>query len=132
MPNGILERIEEKQDKILALLSGQVVAGGASEVENTKTPVSPIQQPTSIQEKVEADPYAGVDVDGVTWDARIHSKAKEPKATTGANKGRWKRRKGINDMLYAKVMEELKAKAAEALANPTGPFFLGRYSNRCI
>lgn len=78
--------------------------------------------------ETETDPYAGVDADGVVWDARIHSKAKEPKSTTT---GKWKRRKGIKDELYDEVLAELKERnsqmdevlTADLPSSVNGPFF---------
>ncbi len=112
MSKGLLERIEEKLDYVITLLSSATEVAGEPVVVKNNTPFEPISAPSTTAETPVADvsdPYAGVDAEGVPWDKRIHSKAKDPKAATGARKGCWKRRKGISDELYDQVMAELKA-----------------------
>ena len=95
--SGILERIETKLDVLIAKLSTPVEPVIA---DVAITPVETVE----LVEVITADPYEGVDVDGVVWDKRIHSKAKEPKSVTT---GKWKRKKGITDKLYDDVTAEL-------------------------
>ena len=123
--SGILERIETKLDVLIAKLSTPVEPVKA-DVTTTTTPVETVE----LVEVITADPYEGVDCDGVVWDKRIHSKAKEPKSVTT---GKWKRKKGITDKLYDDVTAELQAspeeevvvaqsnELAEALATPIPP-----------
>jgi len=112
MSQGILERVETKLDLLIELIS----KGGALPTATAETigeASTVLQQPTSLAEKAATgseDPYAGVDKDGVPWDARIHSKAKEP---ISATTGKWKRKKGITDILYTDVTAELQAAAYE-------------------
>ena len=46
----------------------------------------------------------GLDVEGVPWDERIHASTKGR-----TKKGKWKRRKGIEDSTYLKITNELKS-----------------------
>jgi len=124
MSQGILERVETKLDLLIELISkgGALPTATAETIGEANTV---LQQPTSLAEKAATgseDPYAGVDKDGVPWDARIHSKAKEPRSATT---GKWKRKKGIQDKLYTDVTAELQAAAEERadLIGSQGPFF---------
>jgi len=133
--SGILERIETKLDVLIAKLSTP-----ATPVKADVTTTTTFAEKAELVEVVTADPYEGVDVAGVVWDKRIHSKAKEPKSVTT---GKWKRKKGITDKLYDDVTAELAMvyitppanevlysesepvapsnELAEALATPTAP-----------
>jgi len=138
--SGILERIETKLDQLIAVLADGVTlptataelldAGQAVPVD-TRCPAQIDQDQADAEEST--DPYAGVDKDGVAWDARIHSKAKEPKSETT---GKWKKRKGLKDGVYDKIMAELKATAEERSdLTANGPFFwvdtVTNVSNTC-
>lgn len=131
--SGILERIETKLDTVIELLSD----GKPTLADVTQQPTSLLEQAVAdATTETGADPYAGVDADGVRWDKRIHSKAKEPIAATT---GKWKRKKGITDKLYEDVMAELKAAEEEEehadLIESQGPFFwmdtVTNVSNTC-
>jgi len=60
-----------------------------------------------------SSPSLLLDTDGVTWDERIHSGNKK----TAAKTGKWMKRRGVSDDLYATVTAELKA-AADVPAPP--------------
>lgn len=90
------------------------------------TPTELAAQPASAVTAEAPAPQlaAGIelDVDGVPWDARIHSDAAEPKTATG----RWKRRRGIEQELYDSVTAELKLLASGKVGTaelpvPTAP-----------
>ena len=102
-----LRRLEDKLDELLnrSVISSSVEVALTSE-ESTLIDSRPL--PIVVEETISTDPYAGVDKDGVIWDIRIHSKAKEPKSVTT---GKWKRKKGITDELYECVTVELKSSA---------------------
>ena len=62
-----------------------------------------------------------VDSEDLPWDARIHSETKAKLAN-----GNWRRRRNVDDSLYERVIEELKATMAlpgtEIAANPSVTF----------
>lgn len=63
-----------------------------------------------------------IDVDGVPWDARIHSDAAEPKTQAG----RWKKKRGVDTEEYDRITRELQLLASgkvgtEELPIPTLP-----------
>ena len=63
-----------------------------------------------------------IDVDGVPWDARIHSDAVEPKTQAG----RWKKKRGVDAEEYDRITRELQLLASgkvgtEELPIPTLP-----------
>ena len=63
-----------------------------------------------------------IDVDGVPWDARIHSDAVEPKTQAG----RWKKKRGVDAEEYDRITRELQLLASgkvgtEDLPIPTLP-----------
>lgn len=62
----------------------------------------------------ESEPGTGLDVDGIPWDERIHSTNK-----TKTDDGRWRRKRGIDNDEYKRVVAELKL--AQAGPVPTGP-----------
>lgn len=63
-------------------------------------------------------PTPAVDVDGVPWDSRIHSDAQ----VKLDKQGRWKKRRGVQPMVYSQVMAELRAVvAAEPAVAPPPP-----------
>jgi hypothetical protein len=148
--SGILERLETKMDKLIELIGKGTSAEIGKAMDDLTSPevtaqagehVAPItvQEGQTVEVTVSNDPYAGVDKDGVEWDARIHSKAKEPKSVTT---GKWKRKKGISDDLYNNTMAELKASATNfadahvpVTATTEGPFFwmdtATKVSNTC-
>lgn len=49
-----------------------------------------------------------IDVDGVPWDARIHSDAAEPKTQAG----RWKKKRGVDTEEYDRITRELQLLAS--------------------
>ena len=49
-----------------------------------------------------------IDVDGVPWDARIHSDAAEPKTQAG----RWKKKRGVDAEEYDRITRELQLLAS--------------------
>lgn len=49
-----------------------------------------------------------IDVDGVPWDARIHSDAAEPKTQAG----RWKKKRGVDAKEYDRITRELQLLAS--------------------
>ena len=49
-----------------------------------------------------------IDVDGVPWDARIHSDAAEPKTQSG----RWKKKRGVDTEEYDRITRELQLLAS--------------------
>lgn len=57
-----------------------------------------------------------VDVDGVPWDGRIHSRAK-----TKINSGQWKRKRGVPEELISQVHNELKGAGAAPAPVPGAP-----------
>ena len=137
--SGILERLETKMDKLIALIgNGTTAEIGKAMDELATPPEAEFTAEQAVAHKGNADenpmdivdPYAGTDKDGVTWDVRIHSKAKEPKSVTT---GKWKRKKGIQDELYNTVTAELQAVASEP--STEGPFFwqdtVTKVSNTC-
>ena len=52
-----------------------------------------------------------IDVDGVPWDARIHSDAAEPKTQAG----RWKKKRGVDAEEYDRITRELQLLAAQQI-----------------
>lgn len=61
-----------------------------------------------------------LDVNGVPWDARIHSDAAERKTA----KGEWKKRKGVDDLTRTTVHNELLAMMAAKIGNAGSPSLL--------
>lgn len=49
-----------------------------------------------------------IDIDGVPWDARIHSDAAEPKTQAG----RWKKKRGVDTEEYDRITRELQLLAS--------------------
>ena len=66
--------------------------------------------PDAEIEKIEAliNPKLEIDVDGVPWDARIHSDAAEPKTQAG----RWKKKRGVDVEEYDRITRELQLLAS--------------------
>lgn len=103
--SGILERIEAKQDQILAMLtktmSSETITPILSETITSLLPeVSTLK--TDTGEIV-------FDDCGIPWDERIHSSNKK---RTKDGKGSWSRRKNITDAEYTRVSAELREKYA--------------------
>ena len=99
--SGLLEQLLERMERLETLLTAST---------SEDVPSAPVVEQTTgavatITTTVEADPYAGVDADGVVWNKDIHSKAAEPKAASG----KWKRRKGVSDEVFDTAMAELKS-----------------------
>lgn len=72
---------------------------------------------TAPDDAIEITPPGGVvvDINGIPWDARIHS-AKKTRTKDGA----WREKRGVDSALVAKITEELKAVMAIP-APPDGP-----------
>ncbi len=135
--SGILERIEAKIDSLTATLTAAGIdcSAVAQLADDTKSvavtsdaaivgtiAAAAVSAGSTINGAItgvitsgdaSTGPYDGVDAEGVIWDKRIHSKAKEPKSATT---GKWKRRKGIADELYNQILDELKSSAPAAPA----------------
>lgn len=63
----------------------------------------------------EGDVAGKFDVDGLPWDERIHSSNKQK-----TDKGKWRKRRGITDELWDRVVAEIRTKKqnAEAAVSP--------------
>ncbi len=97
------------------------VGPGNSWVEQTGEDAS--SEPTAAQMGESAPPPpppaatdGAVDSKGIPWDARIHS---ESKATVAD--GSWRKRRGVDDAVFAEVMAELTAGASGNDAAPPPP-----------
>ena len=144
--SGILERIETKLDRLIAVLAdgvtlptatAELLDAGQGLSDNEAGNSAQLEENKQHAPAASIDPYAGVDKDGVTWDARIHSKADVPKSVTT---GKWKMRRGLQPGVYDNIMAELKASAANfedahVPVNENGPFFwmdtATKVSNTC-
>lgn len=74
--------------------------------------------PAAEQLATPADgPHAGLDADGLPWDARVHSSAVEPKTKDG----KWKRKRGVPDDLVRAVEAELRGAAVTADSGGADP-----------
>lgn len=67
----------------------------AGAVFGASTPSNPPEQVTTVSDQIDAD--------GLPWDARIHAGTKTKNAD-----GRWKRRKGVDDADYQRIVGELR------------------------
>lgn len=114
MTQGILERIEAKQDQILEILTQQTVLPTVEETvdlsgdEPVPTPSTPPVPEVAACDDVE------LDSDGVPWDERIHSSSKK---RSKGGKGPWVKRKNLPDGLHKQVTEELKKSVSAPAAN---------------
>lgn len=134
---GILERIEEKLDQIIAGLpaaSGAVLQAAvttetsgksstASAASNAPTaesaPVAPASQnaPATNADNESASADVELDASGLPWDARIHTKMKSKKRDNT-----WKNIRGVDKTLLAQVEAELREKYPVTTGNaPAAP-----------
>ena len=81
------------------LVESQVLTGDVPTVEAEQIAE---QLPPAMKATLE------IDVDGVPWDARIHSDAVEPKTQAG----RWKKKRGVDADEYATITRELQLLAS--------------------
>lgn len=70
-------------------------------------------------EKKTDDRFSGLDEDDLPWDERIHSKADEPKYKSGANKGKWKARKGVDPDYKKRIEAELRGESEQVIPENT-------------
>lgn len=103
-------------------VAGLLAAGYLREVTEQRplavAPTAP-QAPTPPAPSAAPAPAAAggeveLDVDGLPWDARIHSDAAERKAKTG----KWKRRKNLTDEYVATIEAELRGVPVAPAATP--------------
>lgn len=118
-------------EEIINQINGFVAAAGGTVAPATQLPTDPPPKPASIEpvaddeESDDDSERPDVDSEGLPFDDRIHSKAKEPFKADGT----WKRRKGIDDDTWNTVRAELIAKRdqadmapiADASATPAAP-----------
>jgi len=76
-------------------------------VEQPIAPVTPVVAPTP------ASVDAELDANGIPWDDRIHAKTK-----ARVKDDTWRKKRGVDDVIYESVVAELKASVAPAM--PTG------------
>lgn len=79
--------------------------------EQLAAPVEVDETPTAINTQLE------IDVDGVPWDARIHSDAAERQTQAG----RWKKKRGVDADEYAAITHELQLLASTKVGTPELP-----------
>lgn len=110
MNNGILERIEAKLDQLLNFKEHVGEVDDAVTVGDTQPVVTSVKNDDCVE----------VDLAGVPWDERIHSgNPGEPHVKT--LKGMWKKRKGVNDVTFKQVTDELLARVDDdSMCNDAG------------
>jgi len=115
---GIINRLEEVYNDITVLN----VPGSAGNVPGATATPDVVDVPgVPGMGTTQADPSV-VDINGMPWDARIHSSAVNPDGshkTTG--KGVWQKRRGTDEETLKRVEAELMATAAGEGALPSGP-----------
>lgn len=93
-------------EKLLQEIEQFKINPGADMIEDAilNEPTTPVTFPEADINDTEGD--LELDADGVRWDARIHAKGKDenPKTT----KGLWKRKRGVDELTYVTVTNELK------------------------
>lgn len=108
--NARLEHLEGN-GVTLGVVCSDYIQGEMNETTNTTDVASEATNSTVAT----TTPVNGVelDKDGVPWDARIHSSTKAK-----TTKDVWKRRKGVTDLEFAQITEELKAAASSTVSAP--------------